>query len=80
MSRRARPIRNLYFRWGRAAGLDSTDCAARLESAGLIELTPDRRYYTETKKMRSIPPYDFDRTVMETLTATERQEDNHGNK
>lgn len=65
MKPRARPIKNLYFRWGRAVGLTGEQVAKFLKFHGLITLTPDGGHYFETPAAKEIK--DFNEHVTKLL-------------
>ena len=74
MRPRKRPISQLWYRWGRAADLDAAHVANALQSAGLIEFCGADAggrptHYVETDLLRKIPPYDFESTIREALSA-----------
>lgn len=62
MKPRKRPIKNLFFRWGRAFGLEGPEVARLLEGAGLITLEPLDRYL-ETERALSMAPEDFETCI-----------------
>lgn len=63
MKPRIRPVKNLFHRWGLLINASPEVCAEALEGAGLIELSSDRQFYTETPKALDLDPDRFD-TVM----------------
>jgi hypothetical protein len=67
MKPRWRPIKNLYFRWGREVDLDAEAVALILERAGLIDLGIERTHYYETDKARAIPKDRYDMAVKDVL-------------
>ncbi len=66
MKPRARPISNLYFRWGKGLGLSAEACAAALVKTGLIELISDGNYREVIHE--KVPLDEYERTVNTILT------------
>ncbi len=64
---RVRPIRNLYFRWGKQLGLSAEDCARALAFDGLIELTQDQSHYCETELAKALESEIFDARAKDVL-------------
>ena len=56
--KRARPVKNLYFRWGLELNMDSVQVANILEKHGIIELISGRSFYIETDKAKSLKNFD----------------------
>lgn len=70
MKPRARSIGNLYFRWGRRAGLNAEEVAQALEEVGLIERLEGFKY-----RERDGPKIDkgkYNAMVLEVLEAFKR--------
>lgn len=71
--RKSRHIHNLTSQFLKGVpslrGLETEDAAEILESAGFIALdrSAEPWRYTETEKMRAIPPYDFPDAVRKYL-------------
>ncbi len=82
MKPRARPISNLYHRWGVGYGFKALEIAELFETAGLIELSPERTHYFETDKARNLPPYNFHATFIDILIGelARRNGDTYGNQ
>lgn len=62
MKPRKRPLKNLYYRWGRRFGLDAEEVATALWNAGLIGLEPENKYI-ETDKARAMESHDFETCI-----------------
>lgn len=71
MRPRIRPLSNLWFRWGRSAGLEAEEVASRLEAAGLI-LRVGPGAYREVERPR-VPRLEFESLVASAL----RKEKSH---
>jgi hypothetical protein len=67
MKPRARPLRNLWFRWGQHYGLNDSTVAKALESHGLISVEGD--FYAETQKMKDLESIDLEvHKILKTLS------------